>query len=119
MVSNDGYSVKPSSSEKIKVCGNCARVRFCLNREEQQCLNELITLNNDNVRLMRRWAKVGHVMSAGNHHLDLEKTRAAQLIAKNAVYCRVAKEKVQLADLPCCRWKPLKSWFQEIAYYVH
>ena len=59
MVIRNGFSVKTGKSETVKVCGNCRRVSFGLNREEAEFLKE--TVQYHGTERVLRWIKTGSV----------------------------------------------------------
>lgn len=95
---------KTSHCESLKVCGNCSRISFNLNREETTFLEEL--LDRYGAKTMRRWALKGSVLAPSGARLDPDKTRGARLLRCHEAYCRTAEVNVSFVDVSCALGLP-------------
>jgi len=104
IVRNNGFFEEKSRGESLKVCGNCRRVRFCLSREDQKLLNEMIGWHG--AELMCSWLKKGIVMVSGGHRVDQQKTNAVKIIIKNPAICSAEGVQVFWPESACSLWLP-------------
>jgi hypothetical protein len=91
--------------KQLKLCGNCARVSFNLNREETEFLTEVI--RRYNAGIFREWLKMKVVKLPGRWgQVDPEKAQVITLIISHRVRCSAAKVHVNVVDEHCFLWLP-------------
>jgi len=90
--------------KQLKLCGNCARVSFNLNREETEFLTEVI--RRYNAGIFREWLKMKVVKLPGSGQVDPEKAQVISLINSHRVRCSAAKVHVNVVDEHCFLWLP-------------
>lgn len=93
--------------KQLKLCGNCDRVCFGLNREEVEFLNGVSRWGYTTKTVQKWLAKKNMKMPGG--FPDLDKKRVVEIVLKHQIYCHVAKASVYCVDEHCFAWRPEKS----------
>jgi hypothetical protein len=102
-----GFDEKGKSAS-LKVCGNCARVSFDLDKNAANFLVEMVKFHG--VEALRCWARMGSVRALGSGDgLDLDRTRVAKLIRESATFCSATRVRVFWPDIACFAWLPRTS----------
>jgi hypothetical protein len=105
MDASGSFFSETNREKQLKLCGNCARVSFGLNREEAEFLTKAI--RRYNAGIFREWLKMKVVKLPGRRGLvDPEKAQVISLINSHQVHCSTAKVRVNVVDKPCFLWLP-------------
>jgi hypothetical protein len=91
-----------NQKRRLKLCGNCARISFGLNKEEKEFLMETIKFYG--LAAMRNWLKLS-VVKGPHGEVNLEKMRVVQTILKHRRFCIAAAVEVFCVDTQCFLWQ--------------
>ena len=83
--------------KQLKLCGNCDRVSFGLNREEVSFLDETLRWGYT-MRTVQKWLSGKNMKMPGSGAKDPQKARAAETILSHRVFCPAAKISVYFID---------------------
>lgn len=109
MNASDSSFSETNPKAKHKLCGNCGRVSFGLNKEEAEFLVEAIKFYG--LPTMRNWLKKkGTIkMVGGSKAPDPEKMRVLQLLKNHFKICPVENVEVTPIDEHCFAWIPQEA----------
>jgi len=113
---SDSFFSETNSKAKHKLCGNCGRVSFGLNKAETEFLNEKLRWCKVwrgrrsvgiSLETMRRWLRrKNHKMPGSRSHLDVGKNRVVEIVLAHKIYCPAAKAHVICLEEGCFLWLP-------------
>jgi hypothetical protein len=90
--------------KRLKLCGNCDRVSFGLNREEVRLLDETLRWGYT-IRTVQKWLAKKNMKMPGGFP-DLDKKRVVEIVLSHRGFCPAAKILVYLIDQCCFLWLP-------------